>query len=620
MTNTHHSSSTLKARPPIRCLIVQLARLGDTLQTLMALRAAKQLYPQLEFTLVVRDSFSAAAHRVPWVHEVHELPTGALIGDVVSGKTSEQDAIPALARWISPLVSKPWDFAINWTYSEASSWLTGLLPAKVKLGFSRRKDQTLSASDGWTHYMQGVVQGQLPQNIHLTDILTTQFLTALQIHIGDPEADAGNTSVSRGFFDFSQESFKFGHPQLQSKIWRDPARKWIAFQIGAGHPSKTLSPQKWADLIRNFREKRPELNLLILGGRGETAQQAEIKSLLSSAEVSLSGVAFLAGESDFENWASLIERSQWLLSGDTAAIHLASIVGTRVLNLSLGNVRYMETGPYGNGHVVARWNSPDSFSAGLLFDAWEYISSDFRAQKSLTLSLHLETEGHSPSQIESLQLYKSRIRDADSGGGVCYEPLLHEKLSFDEWQSQVAGYIARSWYCGWTPPIGHELNRNQVKADLLREVRQLAEPIDVLIKICEESKRTALSLQRKVGALRSQKIMGLESRAALQEQAGKLMELEKLIERLVFAQPALGMFYRLAKVSMHNLSGEDIAELGKQTASVYHRLSQGAQFYKDWVSHLLTLSKPRIVENTARVIPVEFKNSSKTKPENEVTP
>ena len=46
---------------PIRCLVIQLARLGDTVQSLMALRAAKQLYPQLEITLLTRETFSDAA-------------------------------------------------------------------------------------------------------------------------------------------------------------------------------------------------------------------------------------------------------------------------------------------------------------------------------------------------------------------------------------------------------------------------------------------------------------------------------------------------------------------------------------------------------------------------------
>src|SRR5262249_39467394 len=51
-------------------------------------------------------------------------------------------------------------------------------------------------------------------------------------------------------------------------------------------------------------------------------------------------------------WATIIGQCQWLLSGDTAALHVASVLGTRVVNVSVGPVRWTETGPYGNGHYV----------------------------------------------------------------------------------------------------------------------------------------------------------------------------------------------------------------------------------------------------------------------------
>src|SRR4051794_18891579 len=95
---------------PIRCLIVQLARLGDTLQTLMALRAAKQLYPQLEIHFVAREKFAAAAKRVPWIKEVITLPTDDLLSPILKGEKDEVQGLGDLARWIAPLVQHPWDF------------------------------------------------------------------------------------------------------------------------------------------------------------------------------------------------------------------------------------------------------------------------------------------------------------------------------------------------------------------------------------------------------------------------------------------------------------------------------------------------------------------------------
>src|SRR3954463_14173287 len=100
------SNSVTPPKPvaPIRCLVIQLARLGDTLQSLMALRAAKQLYPELEITFVARERFAAAASRVPWIAQVVTLPTDELLAPVLSGEKKDVEMIPELARWLAPLV------------------------------------------------------------------------------------------------------------------------------------------------------------------------------------------------------------------------------------------------------------------------------------------------------------------------------------------------------------------------------------------------------------------------------------------------------------------------------------------------------------------------------------
>ena len=211
---------------PIRCLVIQLTRLGDTLQSLMALRAAKQLYPNLEIHFVARERFAAAAKRVPWIKKVVTLPTEQILAPVLTGEKTELQALSDVARWVGPLVKEPWDMVVNWSYSEASSFLTGLLPARVKLGYSRRRDTTFAAADGWSHYIQAIVQNGLSQNIHLTDIFTTQLLTALQIHFGEPMNDGNAPVTSKNFFEL-----EIGEKEGK---WRDRSRKWVAIQLGAG--------------------------------------------------------------------------------------------------------------------------------------------------------------------------------------------------------------------------------------------------------------------------------------------------------------------------------------------------------------------------------------------------
>ena len=83
------STQMILEKAPLRCLVIQLARTGDTIQSLMALRAAKQLYPQLEIHFLVRERFSNAAKRISWLSSVITLPTDALLGPFLAGTKDE---------------------------------------------------------------------------------------------------------------------------------------------------------------------------------------------------------------------------------------------------------------------------------------------------------------------------------------------------------------------------------------------------------------------------------------------------------------------------------------------------------------------------------------------------
>src|SRR5215813_7057314 len=107
------------ARPtkPLRCLVIQFTRLGDTLQSLMALRAAKQLYPHLEIHFLAREKFASAAKKVPWIQNVITLPTDTLLGPILTGEKQESEALGELAQWMAPLIKDSWDMIVNWSFS-----------------------------------------------------------------------------------------------------------------------------------------------------------------------------------------------------------------------------------------------------------------------------------------------------------------------------------------------------------------------------------------------------------------------------------------------------------------------------------------------------------------------
>jgi ADP-heptose:LPS heptosyltransferase len=587
----------------------------------MALRAAKQLYPQLEIHFLARERFSSAALRVPWIHKVITLPTETLLGPLLLGEKTETQALSDVARWVAPLVGEPWDMIVNWSFSDASSFLTGLLPARVKLGYTRRRDSTFSGADGWSHYIQAIVQGKISQNIHLTDILTTQLLTAMQIHSGEPLTDGNSAATSKNFFTLSLD-----HQQIQ-KSSVDMRKKWIAIQLGAGQESKTWDPKNWVKLIQYILKRNSGWGIYLLGGKEDLARAQIILDEVGPIAKKSNSLVSLVGDTNFDLWASIVSRCQWLFAGDTAAIHLASVLGTRILNLSIGPVRYTETGPYGNGHYIIASNaacegcSDDrkqadqhtcrNLSAEAVYATWLYGSNEWSHRRQFSLENHF-TQLSWREHLDSVRIYRSKIRQGNDGGGVVYESMVQAPLQMIDWTSMVMGHIARFWYCGWVPAVGQEISRNTLSPTLLQKLRELNESSEVLSKICNEASKTAMELNRKSSHLKSKKLMGVKDREEIQNLGKALLDLELLIERLGQSHAPLRAFSQMAKVLMHHLKGSDIGELGMETAQSYRQLSDGIQILREWIKFTLELVKPKAI-HPSPLATIETLNKSSDK-------
>jgi hypothetical protein len=445
--------------------------------------------------------------------------------------------------------------------------------------------------------VQAIVQGRVHQNIHLTDILTTQFLTALQIHIGDPSPNSDNQApvTSKAFFslelDESAFQFQFNH--------ENGSKKYFAIQLGAGQDAKTWSPKNWARLANFILQRHPDHYLYLLGGKEDLTKSQEFLEDLSSLSPDLSRVISLVGTTTFDLWASIISQCQWVFAGDTAAIHLASVLGVRVMNISIGPVRHAETGPYGNGHYVISEDPEIENSEGItpegVYAVWSYATTEWAHRRQLPIDSHFAQLGWS-DKLNPLRVYRSKIRSTQDGGGVVYEGMSTKPVLIHEWTSMVMGYLARNWYCGWIPPIGQELVRETISPALVQNLRELDEATQVLSQICQQASQTADELNQKSSGLKSDKLMGVDDRAALQKLGRTLLELEVLLERVTKMNPCLMAFSQMAKVLMHHLQGSQLSDLGKETGDAYRQLNEGISIFRQWIQYTLALAKPVAVQ------------------------
>lgn len=334
-------------------LIVQLARFGDILQTLPTIQGLKRKYPDCEISLLVRSTFAEAAKLSPFVDRVIEMPTKDILGPYFESRTQDSKArtLAKLIQWtMTDLKLKKYDLVINLTYSKASSLLTQLVPAKERRGFFRSRDYELAVKDPWSQYFAAQVLNKNLNILHLNDL----FARVAGVEDCCYPIQLGATPVVRN------------KPAPQRE------KKYIGIQTGASSQSKTLDLATWKAVCEELAASCPNHHLVFFGS---STEKDLINSIIPKNAISL------AGEFRFQENLRWVRACEWIVTPDTAMVHLASLAETKIINISLGGVRAQETGPYGDDHSVL---VPKSARSGDYVDAIVAIMQGKRVSSKFT--------------------------------------------------------------------------------------------------------------------------------------------------------------------------------------------------------------------------------------------
>lgn len=578
------------SRPSVKhsgqtCLVLQMGGYAEALQTLMALRAAKHLYPSAEFSIIASEQTASLLKRVPWIREVYQLP----ISNLQSMPGSRVHCLDLLREWITPITHMRWDLVIDWTFTEASSCLSAIIPAGVRLGKTRRdSDQTVLCADGWSQYLVGVIFQGIGQNIHLTDILTTQLLTAFQVHVGD-SADAGECSVtSKSFFDLSSEE------RSLSQWGLSPMKRRIALQLDSPDQA-TWAAEDWADLASLIMARHPDYEIVALGGVATIPIADQVIAELSSGDQCRERFYSLCGKTSSIQWVNILSQCHWVFSESRAGDQLASLLGTRSIAIAKDGMHWMELGPYANGSLLveAAGRSPDPEA---VYGAWTYGAMEWFHRKRASIREHFSQSGLS-KWLSGHTFSRSRIRPSQDGGGIIYEPLTEQKLTLERWNAMVIGHVARAWYCGWVPVVGGEVSRSVITPDLIIKLREMRESIDVVRKVLLESVSIAGTIESKCKRMKSRNVMSLEDNKEIQALGERLKSCEELLDRVVSVHPAYKFLSSMNKVLLNDLRSENLTDMGREASECYRQLEEASRIFQQWIDHTIGLARPTAVQD-----------------------
>jgi hypothetical protein len=570
--NSSAETATQAPTRPLELLIVQLGTVSEVLRSLMALKAVKQLYPSTRVRMLVGSDGVDPVSRVEWIEEVMTLPRGL----------SRENAMQTVASWLGPVVERRVDILANWTGSGKTSRMaaiaTSLIPAIVKLGDHLREDATQGSFDAWSMYRHAWSQGGVEQDIHETDLVTTQLLTALQIHAGEPAPDAGNHQVtSRYFF----KTVTLVAPDSWTQ--RPKGLKWIAI-------SATSAPARMSEWMERVLRRNPDYGMVVVG-------PGEIRDLPDSPRV-----IRLSGEAGWDTTLSVFSQCSWLCAGADPLVDLASLVNLRVF-YSTGTdtrefgLKWAETGPYGNGHVVMV--SSKEWDPDAAYATWSYYQSEWFHKNSLTVQGHFDHLGCN-RQLEAVQIYKSRIRPSIEGGGVCYEQTAGVVREFEAWIHRVRGQMARAWFCGWLPALDQEAAKLTLSPTLIKRIRSLQDSVQVISQIVEGASVTARELETLSSRNRTGHLMTVEDREAIETCGKKLLEMEALIGRVTRVEPELECLLKWYRQRIHNLESQTLSGMAKETLQALDLMIEGMDLLTAWTTKTLEMARPRAVDSSQK--------------------
>ena len=304
----------------MKILIIQLTRLGDILCTLPTLSSLKRDNPFADIHLLVRKSFSEAATLSGNVDHIWQLDSEKLLKPLIEHDCDFKESLSQLNKLIDCLRLENFDKIINLSFSPSSTYITHLISrGKITTaGFTRTSDLYLHVPDEASRYFRAQVGVDRSNRVHVVDLMA--WIAGVTI---------------------SNEDLRCLHTAESKR-----EKRGIVIHLGASQKSKTWPVEYWIDLIRSLRSESIN-KITLIGGKKEFGLNERVIDEIGRdfCGPHVSTIQNLCGTLKLSELSSLLASSELFIGADSGPQHVASLSGCKVLNLSVGRVRFWETGP-----------------------------------------------------------------------------------------------------------------------------------------------------------------------------------------------------------------------------------------------------------------------------------
>jgi ADP-heptose:LPS heptosyltransferase len=328
-----------------RILVLQNQRIGDLLQTSTVLTGLREKHAPCHITLLA-NKMRADLDLGDLVDEVIQFDQNDMFGALSDPCKSIVEKYDETRRFLGLFLKDRFDVVIDVPADTHMHLIASMLGDAAEV-----RGALLSGVRGWRYTHPEVM---LLYTIGLCREVNRFNLVDLQNLLAGVR-----TADKRLRLPVPSSADEFAHRFFTEASVDPEGELVVALQPGASEERKRWGEANFGRLAAMLVE-RLRARVILCGSKSE---EYLAKKIAATAEVP---IISSMGRTDVAQLAAILRRCRVLVTNDTGTMHVATAVGTPVIDLSTGPVFFRETGPYASGGVVVEADiecSPCNFSA-----------------------------------------------------------------------------------------------------------------------------------------------------------------------------------------------------------------------------------------------------------------
>jgi len=415
-------------------LIIQLARMGDFLQTYPLIQGLKRSFSGYRLTVLTDRRITGIVKTCEEIDEVIPFNLATFCQQMDNKKDSLGRQFQKIEKELHRFTGREFDLVFNLNHTMIGTLILPFIHAKKVIGYRLSEDRKSLRKGKWLSFVYNSVQKRKINRINLVDV----------------------------FRYLNPRSTPFKPPILTTQR-KEGVAPLIGFQMGSRHPHRQWSIKNFARLAKKLI-REIGARIVLFGTRDERVLTREFFKILTTNKngscTASTNITDMTGKTTISQLTASLKQCDVLISGDTGTMHLAAHLGIPVLALFIGPAWCHETGPYGPHHFVIQ-TTPQCGPCLESKEACPEISCQELINPELVFSVACKMLGESvnlSAPAPSVRVYRSVL----DGWGIKYLPAIPITLDEDELQAIVYRELGRR-----TANHCYEIDRKE----LLKEIQ-----------------------------------------------------------------------------------------------------------------------------------------------------